>query len=76
MTDQDIRGGERLMDPCFRQNDIGHLIIFETNHGIRELIEAVERLASLRITAPALERKWKGHKAQHKRTGFARKLGD
>ena len=64
------------MNPCFWRNDIGHLIIFEANHGIRELIEAVECLASLRVTPFAFERKWKSHKAQHERTGFARKLGD
>src|SRR6476659_3730521 len=65
---------ECLMNTRLRRSQISHPIVLETDHRMGKLAEPLQRLTRLRVAPFALESKWKGHKSDDQRTGFAGRL--
>src|ERR1700730_7158729 len=57
LTDSRIGLGKRLMNTDVRRDHVAHLIVFEANHRVSDLVETAQSFARLGVAAPAFERK-------------------
>src|SRR4029077_18181213 len=57
LTDSRIGLGERLMNTGVRSHHVPHLIVFEANHSVGDLVETAQSFARLSVATPAFERK-------------------
>src|SRR6266436_1790138 len=74
LTDSRIGLGKRLMNTGVRRDHVPHLIVFETNHCVGDLVETAQSFARLGVAAPAFERKRQRCECKNQRARLASEM--
>ena len=74
LTDSRIGLGKRLMNTGVRRDHVAHLIVFEANYCVGELVETAQSFACLGVAALSFERKRQRCERKHQCASLARQM--
>src|SRR6185437_3577981 len=69
-----VRGRERLMNSRFGRDHVAHLIVLETDYGVGNLIQLIERILCLFRATFSFEGEWQSCEHNDEATVFACEL--